>query len=439
MKKDKFIIQGLGGQKKLSGEIEINGAKNAILKVMVSSVLFEDSFLMTNVPEIEDLNRMIEIFSGLGIKVIKKSKGEYLIDSQGINGKEIDEEISKRLRASILFTGPMLARFGKVTFPHPGGCVIGARPIDLFIDGFKKMGAKVEVKDEKYLVTAEGPNPMDGQMKKLKGTNIFFKVQSVTATETFIMAGVLAEGKTVLKNVAMEPEIISFVDFLNSCGAQITGAGTPTIEIIGGNLLKAEGKNYKTVPDRIETGSFLILGALCAKDLKISHCQPKHLEILIEMLRDSGADIEVGEDYLRIRDNNKNNAEIKSINIKTHEYPGFPTDLQAPMVVYLTQVTGESFIFETIFEGRLNYTDDLKTMGANIKMWDAHRATVTGPTLLKGRELDGPDIRTGFAFVIAGLVAKGESIINNVYYVDRGYENVEERLRKIGADIKRIN
>lgn len=438
MKKDKLIIQGLGGQKKLSGEIKINGAKNAILKVMVASILFEDSFLMTNVPEIEDLNRMIEIFFSLGIKVVKKAKGKYLIEPQGMREMEIDEEISKRLRASILFTGPMLARFGKVTFPHPGGCVIGARPIDLFLDGFEKMGAKVEVRDDKYFVTAEGPNPMDGQRKKLKGSNIFFKVQSVTATETFIMAGVLAEGKTILKNVAMEPEIISLVEFLNSCGAQITGAGTPTIEIIGGNLLKAKGKEYQAVPDRIETGSFLILGALCAKDLKISHCQPKHLEILIEVLRDSGVDIEVGEDYLRIRDNHKNNSELKSINIKTHEYPGFPTDLQAPLVVYLTQTTGESFIFETIFEGRLNYTDDLKTMGANIKMWDAHRATVIGPTSLKGKELDGPDIRTGFAFVIAGLIAKGESIINNVYYIDRGYEKVEERLQGIGADIKRI-
>jgi len=432
MEKDKFIIQGLGGQKKLSGEIEINGAKNALLPVMAASVLFEDKFLMTNVPEIEDLNRMVEIFSGLGIKIDRKSKGEYLINPQGLNKFEIDEEVSRRLRASVIFTGPLLTRFGELIFPHPGGCVIGARPIDLFIEGFEKMGARVEIKDDKYIVVAEG--------KKLKGTNIFFKLQSVTATETFIMAGVLAEGKTVLKNVAMEPEIISLVDFLNSCGAQIKGAGTPTIEIIGGGLLKANGKGYETVPDRIETGSFLILGALCADNLKICNCCPQHIEVLLEMLKNSGVEIEVGEDYLKILNNKgKQNSKLKALNIKTHEYPGFPTDLQAPLVVYLTQVTGESFIFETIFEGRLNYTDDLKTMGANIKMWDAHRATVIGPTFLKGKELDGPDIRTGFAFVIAGLVAKGESIINNVYYVDRGYESVEERLRKIGANIKRIN
>lgn len=431
MKKDKFIIQGLGGQRKLSGEVFVNGAKNATLPIMAGSVLFEDGFLMTNVPEIEDLDRMKEIFVGLGIQVNKKGEGEYLIDTTGLNKTEIDEESSKRLRASIIFTGPLLARFGELTFPHPGGCVIGGRPIDLFLEGFEKMGAVMQIKNNKYLFSTSG--------KKLRGTNLFFKVPSVTATETFIMAGVLAEGKTILKNIALEPEIISLIEFLNSCGAQIKGAGTTTLEIEGGNLLKAEGKKYKVIPDRLEAGSFLILGALCATDLKICNCQPRHIEILIEFLKNSGVNIEVGNDYLKIINNQKKqNSDFKAFNLKTHEYPGFPTDLQAPMVVYLTQVAGESFVFETIFEGRLNYTDDLKMMGADIKMWDSHRATITGPIILKGKELDGPDIRTGFAFVIAGLVAKGESIINNVYYIDRGYEKVEERLQAIGAEIKRI-
>jgi len=431
VKKDKFIIQGLGGQRKLSGEVFVNGAKNAALPIMAGSVLFEDGFLMTNVPEIEDLDRMKEIFVGLGIQVNKKGEGEYLIDTTGLNKTEIDEESSKRLRASIIFTGPLLARFGELTFPHPGGCVIGGRPIDLFLEGFEKMGAVMQIKNNKYLFSTSG--------KKLRGTNLFFKVPSVTATETFIMAGVLAEGKTILKNIALEPEIISLIEFLNSCGAQIKGAGTTTLEIEGGNLLKAEGKKYKVIPDRLEAGSFLILGALCATDLKICNCQPRHIEILIEFLKNSGVNIEVGNDYLKIINNQKKqNSDFKAFNLKTHEYPGFPTDLQAPMVVYLTQVAGESFVFETIFEGRLNYTDDLKMMGADIKMWDSHRATITGPIILKGKELDGPDIRTGFAFVIAGLVAKGESIINNVYYIDRGYEKVEERLQAIGAEIKRI-
>jgi UDP-N-acetylglucosamine 1-carboxyvinyltransferase len=431
MNKDKFIIQGLSGQKKLSGEVKISGAKNAVLPVMAASVLFEDSFLITNVPEIEDLNRMTEIFAGLGIKINEQSQGEYFVDPHGLNKFEIDEETSKKLRASVIFTGPLLAKFGELVFPHPGGCVIGARPIDLFLDGFQKMGAEVQIRDDKYFVTAKD--------KKLKGANIFFKVQSVTATETFIMAGVLAKGETILKNVAMEPEIVSLVDFLNSCGADITGAGTPTIRIMGGNLLKSGGKVYQTIPDRIETGSFLILGALCAKNLRVSNCEPKHLGILIELLKNSGVEIEVGQDYLNVVNNQKQNSEFKSVSIKTHEYPGFPTDLQAPFVVYLTQATGESLVFETIFEGRLNYTDDLKMMGADIKMWDAHRVIIKGPNVLKGKELDGPDIRTGFAFVIAALIAKGESIINNVYYIDRGYENVEKKLKQLGVDIKRIN
>lgn len=441
MKKDRFVIQGLGARKVLSGKITVNGAKNAVLPVMASSVLFEDGFVMDNVPEIEDLNRMTEIFNGLGIKITKKSQGKYAIDSEGLNNMEINEKASKQLRASVIFTGPLLARFGELVFPHPGGCVIGARPIDLFLEGFEKMGAEIKIEKDKYFVKVKKLNSFkaDGQSKKLKGADIFFKIQSVTATETFIMAGVLAEGKTILKNVALEPEIVSLANFLNSCGAQIKGAGSPTIEIIGGNLLKSEGKIYTTIPDRLETGSFLILGALCADNLEICNCNPEHIQILIETLKDSGVNMEVGENCIKIINNgSRPNNCFKSLNIKTREYPGFPTDLQAPMMVYLTQVNGKSFVFETVFEDRLNYTDNLIKMGAKIRMWDSHRAEVEGPTILKGKELEGPDIRTGFAFVIAALVAKNESIINNVYYIDRGYENIEKRLQQIGADIKRI-
>ncbi|MFH1402389.1 MAG: UDP-N-acetylglucosamine 1-carboxyvinyltransferase [Patescibacteria group bacterium] len=431
MKKDKFVIQGLGGKKTLSGKIKVNGAKNAILPIMASSVLFEDGFAMTNVPEIEDLNRMMEIFANLGIKITKKSKGKYSIDSSGLNNFEIDEMAAKQMRASVIFTGPLLSRLGELVFPHPGGCVIGARPIDLFLEGFEKMGAKVKIKGDKYFVKTKG--------KKLKAADIFFKIQSVTATETFIMAGVLAEGKTVLRNVAMEPEIISLADFLNSCGARITGAGTTMIEIIGGDLLKSNGQIYETIPDRLEAGSFLILGALCANNLEISHCNPEHIQILIEMLREAGVNIKVGVDYIKIIGNGKKlNSDFKSLNIKTREYPGFPTDLQSPMTIFLTQASGESCVFETIFEGRLNYSNELIKMGAEIKMWDSNRITIKGPTMLKGREMEGPDIRTGFAFVIAALVAKNESIIDNVYYIDRGYERVGERLRQIGANIVRV-
>lgn len=428
MKKDKFIIQGLYGEKALLGKIKVNGAKNAVLPVMASSVLFEDGFVLENIPDIEDIHRMEEIFESLGIKLSQKGEGVYKIDSTSCNNFKIDEEASKRMRASVIFMGPILARFGKLVSPHPGGCVIGSRPIDFFLEGFEKMGVKYEWKDEKYYMEVAGG--------KLKGAEIFFKMPSVTATEAFILAGVLAEGKTILKNVAMEPEIIDLIEFLNSCGAKISGGGSPVIEIEGGNLLKSNGKKYCTMPDRLETGSFLILGALCASDLEITNCRPKDLEIIIETLKDAGVEMQVGIDSIRV--NNKNIKNYKSFNIKTHEYPGFPTDLQSPMLVFLTQAQGEALVFETIFEGRLNYVEDLQKMGANIKMWDSNRVTVKGPTPLKGRELDGPDIRSGFAFVIAGLVAKKESIINNVYYIDRGYESIEKRLGEIGADIKRV-
>ncbi|MCK5022043.1 MAG: UDP-N-acetylglucosamine 1-carboxyvinyltransferase [Candidatus Pacebacteria bacterium] len=429
MEKEKFIIQGLGKEKSLSGKIKISGSKNAVLPVMAASVLFEDGIKMTNVPLIKDLDRIKEIYEGLGIKMDKLSNDSYFINTKKVRSGEMDEKASKMMRASIIFAGPILARFGELVFPHPGGCVIGARPIDLFLEGFEKMGATWEHKNEKYYIKVKG--------KKLKGANIFFKkLISVTATETFIMAGVLAEGKTVLSNVAMEPEIISLIDYLNKCGAKIKGAGTPVLEIKGGDLLKSNGFVYENIPDRIETGSFLILGALCASDLEICNCDPFHLEVLIETLKDSGVNIELGKNYIKV--NNKNKENYKTFDIKTHEYPGFPTDLQSPILIYLTQVNGESLVFETIFEGRLNYVDDLIKMGADIKLWDALRATVKGKTYLKGRELDGPDIRTGFAFVIAALVAENESIINNIYYIDRGYENIENRLQAIGANIERV-
>ena len=445
--KEKFIIKGLDGEKELFGKVKISGAKNAILSVMASSALFEDGFSATNVPEIEDVKSMGELLNASEIAVEQVKKGSYKFTCKEKFNTKLDRHLSKKMRASILLTGPILARYGKVEFPHPGGCVIGNRPIDLFEKGFMKMGASVKTNDEGYTIRAcphtkdFGVGPcLRGQAnkEKLTGAEIFFNVQSHTATETFIMAGVLAKGKTILKNCAMEPEVKSLADFLNLCGAKIKGAGTPTIEIVGTNLLKGKSKIYKTMPDRIETGSFLVLGALCAKELEILNCNPTDLEIVINMLKESGVDIETSADKIIVRNKKgSKNSDFKCVKIKTHEYPGFPTDLQAPMMVFLTQASGESVVFETIFEGRLNYTEDLIRMGADITVWNQHQALVKGPTPLKRKELDGPDIRAGLAYIIAALVAKGESIINNVYYIDRGYENIEGKLSGIGVDIKR--
>ncbi|TSC61224.1 MAG: UDP-N-acetylglucosamine 1-carboxyvinyltransferase [Parcubacteria group bacterium Gr01-1014_107] len=427
MNKDRFVIEGLAGQKKLSGSIAVRGSKNAVLPVMASSLLFKDNLTLKGIPSIEDVFQMANLLRGLGMKVRLKD-GRVRIDPNGIEKPDLDEEIAKRMRASIFLVGPLLAREGIVSFPHPGGCVIGERPIDLFVDGFRKMGAKLKEKGGRYWLKSVG---------KLRGAEIFFPAQSVGATETLMMAAVLAEGKTILKNVALEPEVESLGEFLISSGARIKGLGTTTIEIRGGGLLKSK-RAYKTIPDRLETGCFLILSALAGRNVLIKNCEPKHVEILLETLKRAGVKMKIGKDSVRVLQNKKLK-HYQSVNIKTHEYPGFPTDLQAPMVVFLTQAKGEAVVFETIFESRLNYTQDLVKMGADITLWDAHRVMVKGPTSLRGRELEGPDIRAGLAFTIAAAVAKGHSIINNVYYIDRGYERIETRLRKIGVDIKRTN
>lgn len=430
-----FVIKGFGGERKLSGKVSITGAKNAALKAIASTVLFRDTVTLTNIPEINDTFRMFDLLKDMGADVVEvygraankliRKHGVYTVSIPRGFATELSPGIAKRMRSSIVLTGPVLARYGKVSFPHPGGCVIGARPLDLFVDGFEKMGAKVSVKEDSYVVEAK-----DG----LKGAEFFLKNQSVTVTETFMMAGVLAKGSTIIKNAAMEPEIADLAQFLNKCGAKIVGAGTPTITIKGGKLLTGARKPYKTMPDRIEAGSFLVLGALASRELHITNCNPAHLESPIELLRSAGVSIETKKTEIIVRAPSK----IRAVDVKTHEYPGFPTDLQAPMTVLLTQAEGESKVFETIFEGRLNYTESLSAMGASITMMDPHRVIVHGKSELRGRKLMSPDLRAGLAFVIAAVVAKGESVIHNVdTTIDRGYEDIENRLRAIGVEIER--
>ncbi|OIO30703.1 UDP-N-acetylglucosamine 1-carboxyvinyltransferase [Candidatus Nomurabacteria bacterium CG1_02_43_90] len=420
-----FVIKGLEGERALHGSVAVTGAKNAALKAIAATVLFRDTVTLTNIPLINDTERMFELLKDMGAEVSNPKKGTYTVFIPQKFSSDLTPSIAKRMRASVVATGPVLARFGKVSFPHPGGCVIGARPLDLFVDGFEKMGAIVTMKEDRYFVEAKGG---------LKGAEFFLKNKSVTVTETFMMAGVLAKGTTVIKNAAMEPEIADLAAFLNTCGAKIVGVGTPTITIKGGKLLSGKGHTYKTMPDRIEAGSFLVLGALAARELHITNCNPAHLESPIEILRSAGVGIEVKKTEIIVRAPSR----LMAVDIKTHEYPGFPTDLQAPMTVFLTQAEGESKVFETIFEGRLNYTEALASMGAQITMMDPHRALVRGKSSLRGRKLMSPDLRAGLAFVIAAIIAKGESVIHNVdTTIDRGYENIDSRLRAIGVDIKR--
>ena len=422
-----LVIKGLAGERSLHGTVRVTGAKNAALKAIAATVLFRDTVTLTNIPEINDVEKMFDLLGDMGAEVTHSKRGTYSVSIPRGFSSELSPAIAKRMRASVVVTGPVLARFGKVSFPHPGGCVIGARPLDLFVEGFQKMGATVVLKDETYVVTAKGG---------LKGAEFFLKNQSVTVTETFMMAGVLAKGTTVIKNAAMEPEIVDLAEFLIKSGAKISGAGTPTVIIKGGKLLSGKKAVYKTMPDRIEAGSFLVLGALAARELHITNCNPLHLESPIEALRSAGAFIETKKSEIIVR----SSSQLNAVDIKTHEYPGFPTDLQAPMTVFLTQTEGESRVFETIFEGRLNYTESLASMGASITMMDPHRVIVRGKTELRGRKLTSPDLRAGLAFVIAAVVAKGESVIHNVdTTIDRGYEDIETRLRALGVDIERVS
>ncbi len=415
---ERFVIKG---GKKLSGEIKVNGAKNAALKVLAACLLTDKEWVVSNVPQIEDIFRLLELLKGIGVDIKNGSKGVYRLKAKNVHSSRLNSDIAKKLKGSILMTGPLLACFGEAFLFQSGGCVIGQRPRDIFLEGFKAFGATVKENKKTCCLT----------VKKLKGTKFVFPLISVTATETMILTAVLAEGKTLLSNAACEPEIVFLVDFLNKRGAKIKGAGTPFIEINGVKSLS--GGQCKILPDRIEAGSFVILGAATNSPIKITGIEPSHLDVLWFLLKKAGVNLKIGKDFVEVKPPFK----IKATDLKTHEYPGFPTDLQAPFTVLMTQAEGVSLIHETIFEGRLFYTDALNQMGAKIIMCDPHRVIVQGPSKLYGRRLISPDIRAGIALVIASLIAEGESVIENIYQIDRGYEKIEERLLKIGADIKR--
>lgn len=417
-----FIVQG---GKKLKGSIKVNGAKNGALKLLAASLLFEDKVTIENIPQIEDTFRAEELLQKLGCEVFRKNKA-VTVRPRNIQRAHLDQEIAKRFRASIVFIGPLLARKGEASFPHPGGCVIGKRPINLFLEGWRAMGASVKETKNSYALS----------VKNLKGCDFTFRNISVTGTETLMMTAALAKGKTILRNAACEPEISALAEFVNQCGARITGAGTHTIKIqgTGGELLKAKGKVIQTIPDRIEAGSFCVLGALLGNPLRITDCNPEHLAVPLQILRAMGIRIKTGNTWIKISAPQK----IKSVDIKTREYPGFPTDLQALFTLLLTQAHGQGMIWETVFEGRLAYMEDLNRMGARITICDPHRALVDGQTPLRAREIESPDIRAGLTFLGAALIAKGKSRINNIYQIDRGYERIEERLNALGASIKRV-
>lgn len=417
----KFIITG--GQT-LKGEIAVSGAKNSAIKIIPAAILSEKPITIKNLPNIEDVDRSLELLESLGAHITRFKNG-VTIEAKKIKTTTLDQKMADKFRGSIMFVGPLLARFGEVKFPHPGGCVIGAggRPIDLFIEGYKAFGAEVREESGRFYHI---------KAKKLKPANYFFPLVSVTATESMLMTAAIIPGKTVLRNCAMEPEIEALAEYLNKQGAKIKGVGSPTIIIEGRKKLNAG--TFTVIPDRIETGSFAILAAAAKAEIKITKCNPEHIMTLLTILKKIGVNFEVGKNWIQIKKSGRLNAS----DIKTHEYPGFATDLQSPYVVLMTQASGSAMIHETIYDRRLIWTDMLSQMGANITMCDPHRILVQGPTKLSGKRLMSPDLRAGIALVIAGLIAEGKTEIDNIYQIDRGYEKLDERLRRLGAVIERV-
>jgi UDP-N-acetylglucosamine 1-carboxyvinyltransferase len=416
----KFIITG---GKKLSGEIAVSGAKNNAQIMLPVALLSSETITLHNVPRIDGVEKSLELLTDLGAK-ITAAAGVITINTAAITKTELDEKIADKFRTSVMFVGPLLARCGEVKFPHPGGCVIGAagRPIDLFLEGLAALGAQIKEEDKYYHLSA----------KKLHGADYFFTTATVTGTQSLIMTACLAEGQTILRNCAMEPEVTALADYLNQQGAKISGAGTPIITITGVKTLQAG--DCRIIPDRLEAGSFALMAAATNSEIKITNCNPEHILNLLTIFNKIGVNYVQGPDWLEI----KSSPQIRAYDIKTHEYPGFPTDLQSPYVVLMTQATGTCLIQETIYDRRLVWTDMLSQMGANIVMCDPHRVVVSGPTKLYGKKLISPDIRAGIALVIAALVAEGVTEIDNIYQIDRGYEKLDERLRRLGADLQRV-
>ena len=409
----------INGGFELSGSIKVSGAKNAALKLMAASLLTEHEISLENVPLIEDVYTMAEALGSLGAKVdIGKNKVTILADK--LTSCTAPYELVSKMRASILVMGPLLARLGESRTAMPGGCNIGLRKIDIHIKGLEALGAQIGLEH----------GFIDAKANKLKGTKFYLDFPSVGATENMLMASVLAEGTTEIKNAAREPELVDLADFLNSLGAKINGAGTSTIVVQG--VKRLGGGSYKVMDDRIEAGTFVVAGALCAKKLEITDFDPQNLPMTLNKLKKTGAKMEVKDDGVIIQ----RNSSIDPCNIVTLPHPGFATDLQGPFMVLLGLAKGQSIITENVFEGRFLLADQLRKMGADIKT-SGHHAVINGVKNLVGAEVEAPDLRGGASLVLAGLVGNGETRISNIEYIDRGYEQLDLKLSSVGAQLKR--
>lgn len=414
----KIVIKG---NKELSGTINISGAKNSVVALIPASILTAGTVEIYNSPELTDTENLKRIITLLGGD-ISFGKGYLKIDGKNIKSNLIPADLSDQLRASYYFMGSLLGRFKHVEIFFPGGCKIGARPIDLHLKAFRKMGASIVRDGDKYTLDAE----------HLHGADIYLDFPSVGATINILMAAVLADGVTVIENAAKEPEIINIISLLNNMGAKIVGGGTRKIRIEGVDSLNSAV--IEVIPDRIEAGTYMMIGALMGNDLKIANVIPKHVEILLSKMRDMGVNFEVGDDYVTFKSRDK----LEAVDIKTLVYPGFPTDLGQPMAVMLTQAEGESKFVETIYERRGGHYPELVKMGANID-YTPTTATIKGPSKLTGTDVAASDLRAGAALMIAGLIAQGTTKISNIEHILRGYEDLVYKLSSVGADIEIVD
>lgn len=407
----------------LKGSVTISGAKNAALPLLISSLLADSTCSFQNVPALKDISTTLLLLKDFGAKVNKVDKNHVEIDASKLDSITASYELVRTMRASILVLGPLLAKYGKANVSLPGGCAIGARPVNLHLSGLEKMGAKIEV--EEGYIRAE----VDG---RLKGARIFMDIVSVGATENLMMAASLADGETILENAAREPEIVDLANCLNSMGAKVSGAGSDKIKIVGVKSL--HGCNYSVLPDRIETGTFLVAAAVSGGSVRCEKAAPSTLDAVISKLEQAGATISLGEDWIELDMKGKT---AKAVSIKTLPHPGFPTDMQAQFMTLNAVSEGAGVITETIFENRFMHVPELQRMGAEIEL-EGNRALSKGSSQLKGAQVMATDLRASASLVIAGLVAEGETTVDRIYHLDRGYEAIEDKLSALGANIKRI-
>ena len=418
---EKLIVKG---GNRLVGTVKTSGAKNAVLPIIAASILGTTPSRLDEVPMLEDVHTISEVLKCLGMKVKCQPAANVLdIDSTEITSYEAPYELVRTMRASFLVMGPLLARIGKARISMPGGCAIGARPIDIHLKGFEALGVNIE-QGHGY-IEASAP-------EGLKGTSIYFDFPSVGATENIMMAAALAEGTTILENVAEEPEIVDLANYLNKMGAKIRGAGTDTIRIEG--VKELHGADYTIIPDRIEAGTYMIAAAMTGGDVIVENVLPEHQKPLIAKLREAGAVVEEDIDKVRVIGKNP----LKAVSIKTLPYPGFPTDMQAQMMAMMVIAEGRSKVTETVFENRFMHVVELNRMGAQIST-EGRSAVIDGPCKLTGCDVRATDLRAGAAMILAGLVAEGTTRIGDLHHIDRGYENIVAKLKNLGADIERID